>query len=257
MSIVQGPHYQTMGEGPDLVLIHGWGIGSSVWQVVASSLSQHYRVHLVDLPGFNGEPTLPEYSLAAVAETLLNQLPERAIWCGWSLGGLVATHVAAHFPERVIKLIQVCSSLKFVQQGEWLGVTKDIFETFKAGVVTHPEKTLKRFLSLQAMGSVTVKNDIAIIKDHMSQQVAPLPSALVAGLVLLSEVDLRADFQQISVPSLNLFGQADTLVPLTNLANVKNLLPMNQQVVFENSSHAPFISEPERFQQVIYDFINE
>ena len=128
---------------------------------------------------------------------------------------------------------------------------------FKAGVVTHPEKTLKRFLSLQAMGSVTVKNDIAIIKDHMSQQVAPLPSALVAGLVLLSEVDLRADFQQISVPSLNLFGQADTLVPLTNLANVKNLLPMNQQVVFENSSHAPFISEPERFHQVIYDFINE
>jgi len=256
MSIVQRQHYQTIGEGPDLVLIHGWGIGSHVWQAMATSLSLHYRVHLVDLPGFNGEPTLPEYSLPAVAETLLRRLPEQAVWCGWSLGGLVAAYVAAQFPQRVTKLIQVCSSLKFVQQDQWLGVKKEVFDAFKVSVMTHPEKTLKRFLSLQAMGSATVKDDIAIMKKRMSQQTIPVTDALVAGLVLLSDVDLRTDFQHITVPSLTLFGQADTLVPLTNIANVQRLLPDNQQVVFENSSHAPFISEPERFQQVIDDFIN-
>ena len=256
MSIEQVDGYQTIGSGKDLVLIHGWGVNCAVWRSIAQQLSQSYRVHLVNLPGFGGEPTLPDYSLAAIAEHLLKKLPSNAVWCGWSLGGLVATYVASHFPERVDKLVQVCASLKFVEDESWLGVKKDVFELFKAGVNKQPEKTLNRFLSLQAMGSETVKGDIACIKKSLENQISPEPFALIAGLDLLNEVDLREEFKHLKMPSLSLFGELDTLVPIANLKMVQELSLSNQQVIFKHSSHAPFISEPKRFEQVLSDFMN-
>ncbi|WP_413691707.1 alpha/beta fold hydrolase [Psychromonas sp. KJ10-2] len=137
--------YQTIGTGQDLVLIHGWGVSSAIWEPVVKQLSEHYCVHLVNLPGFAGEPELETYSLENVAETLLAYLPEKAVWCGWSLGGLIATYIAHHYPERVEKLIQVCAALKFVEAAPWQGVKKDVFSAFKLGVTKQPQKTLNRF----------------------------------------------------------------------------------------------------------------
>jgi len=256
VSIEQLNGYQTMGSGKDLVLIHGWGVNCAVWQTVAEQLSQSYCVHLVNLPGFGGESTLPDYSLEAIAEHLLKKLPNKAVWCGWSLGGLIATYVASHFPERVDKLIQVSTSLKFVEDGSWLGVKKEVFELFKAGVNKQPEKTLNRFLSLQAVGSETVKVDIATLKKLLDDQISPELFALIAGLDLLNDVDLREEFKNLTMPSLSLFGEFDTLVPIANLSEVQKLSSSNQQVIFKHSSHAPFISETKRFQQVLLDFIN-
>lgn len=254
-SEIDSPCYQTMGTGKNLVLIHGWGVNSAIWLLIAEQLSQHYCVHLVDLPGFGKQPEIPDYSLASIAQTILKKLPEHAVWCGWSLGGLIATYVAHHHPDRVEKLIQVCAAIKFVEQDSWLGVKKVVFERFKTGVITQPQKTLNRFLSLQAMGSVTVKNDIATIKNLLAEQPQPKQKALIAGLDLLNNVDLRESFSQLSMPCLSLFGQLDSLVPIANMPELIKLYPANQQVIFEYSSHAPFISEPARFQRVVIDFI--
>lgn len=247
--------YQKIGSGQDLVLVHGWGVSSEIWRSMAGNLSQRYCVHLVDLPGFGHAPDISGYSLEAIADTLLEKLPSNAIWCGWSLGGLVATYIAYHFPERVDKLIQVSTSLKFVEDSDWLGVKKEVFEAFKVGVYKNPTKTLNRFLSLQAIGSDTVKKDVITIKDLLSNQPLPSLSALIAGLDLLNTVDLREQFNQLTMPCLSLFGEHDTLVSMEN-SNVFFGLPLSyQQVIFSSSSHAAFISEPERFEAVLSTFI--
>ena len=44
------------GNGPDLALVHGWGLGAGVWSGVADALAAHCRVHLVSLPGYAGAP---------------------------------------------------------------------------------------------------------------------------------------------------------------------------------------------------------
>lgn len=247
--------FQTIGTGENLVLVHGWGVNSTIWQPVIDKLSQSYCVHLVDLPGFGHSPELDHYSLSAIAETILKKLPDNAVWCGWSLGGLISTYIAHEFPERVCKLIQVCASLKFVEQEEWCGVKKEVFEAFKVGVEKNPVKTLNRFLSLQAMGSETVKSDISTIKNLLVEQPVPHPSALLAGLDILNNVDLREQFSELTMPCLSLFGALDTLVPVANVTNVIALHSSNQQVIFNHSSHAPFISESERFETVLIDFI--
>ena len=256
MSIEQTHGYQVLGAGKDLVLIHGWGVNSAVWQTMAEKLSLQYRVHLVDLPEFGGQASIEKYSLPEITEQILQKLPNKAIWCGWSLGGLVATYIACYFPERVEKLIQVCTSLKFVEDDSWFGVKKEVFEMFKLGVNKHPEKTLNRFLSLQAMGSETVKTDIAEIKHLLKNQPIPETFSLIAGLDLLNDVDLREEFKKLTLPCLSLFGEFDTLVPVANINAIKKLSLSNQQVIFKHSSHAPFISESKRFEKVISDFIN-
>ena len=249
--------YMTVGTGEPLVLLHGWGVSSAIWSLVVKQLSHHYCVYLVDLPGFGKQPELNDYALKTIAETLLDKLPKQAVWCGWSLGGLVATYVACHFPNRVKKLVQISASLKFVEEGGWLGVKKDVFELFKENVSKHPQKTLNRFLSLQAMGSETVKSDIATIKQLMIDQPKPKLSALIAGLDLLSTVDLRTKFSEMKIPSLILLGELDSLVPIANAPALIELNPLQQQVIFKSSSHAPFISEPEKFNEVLIGFINQ
>jgi len=247
--------YQTIGSGKDLVLIHGWGVNSAIWGPVIKQLSEQYCVHLVNLPGFAGEPDLPTYTLENIAKALLAYLPQKAIWCGWSLGGLIATHIAYNYPDRVEKLVQVCSALKFVAEEQWQGVERSVFRAFKLGVAKQPQKTINRFLSTLAMGSDTVKTDILTIKQLMSEQLEAKPSALLGGLVLLDEVDLRQEFSQLTMPSLTILGEHDNLVSVANKMKLTELSSMNQQVIFKKSSHAPFISEPNLFSQVLISFI--
>ena len=57
------------------------------------------------------------------------------------------------------------------------------------------------------------------------------------------------------MPCLSLFGRLDSLVPIANMPELIKLYPANQQVIFEHSSHAPFISESVHFQRVVIDFI--
>ena len=151
----------------------------------------------------------------------------------------------------------MCASLKFVEEGAWLGVKNQVFELFKQGLVLQPEKTLNRFLSLQAMGSETVKSDVVTIKALLKNSPKPKPLALISGLTLLNDVDLRVQFGELTMPCLSVFGSKDTLIPVNNVLAVKRINPLAEQVIFKKSAHAPFISEPNLFVDTLIDFIGK
>ena len=109
-------HWQCHGAGQDLVLLHGWGMNGAVWQQSVEALRHHYRVHVVDLPGFGLSHQRHFSTLADLTAQVLEDAPEKAIWLGWSLGGLVACHIALHHPERAQGLITVASSPCFAEK---------------------------------------------------------------------------------------------------------------------------------------------
>ncbi len=255
MSIEQAVHCRVIGQGENLVLLHGWGVNSVVWEPVVEQLSQHFRLYLVDLPGFGESKGLSEYTLQTIIEAILEVLPERATWCGWSLGGLVATYASYIYPEKVTKLIQVCSSVKFVSEASWPGVESSVFDNFKLGLQANRDKTLGRFIGIQAMGCASARKDVSTLKKLLAETEQADTKALLAGLDLLNESDLREEFAQIVVPCLSLFGQFDSLLPLQTSINMHQLLPDAEQKVFKNSAHAPFISETDKFNQSVINFI--
>lgn len=238
-----------LGAGPDLVLLHGWGMNRRVWEPVASALAAHFRLHLLDLPG-HGESSWDDsqpYSLDALVAALLTEAPSRAIWLGWSLGGLVATQMAWRHPERVSRLIQVASSPCFVAREGWPGIKPEVLAGFHRQLAQDCPRTLERFLAIQAMGSETMKEDARRLKALLAAAPLPHPAALVGGLDLLQFTDQRSLWSELTLPRVRLYGRLDSLVPHAAIDKITALAPDSACHLFEKASHAPFLSHPEAF----------
>lgn len=247
-------HFERHGSGPALILIHGWGLNGAVWQPVTELLAEHFSVYLVDLPGFGHSPAIEPLSLDGMVQAITAQVPERAIWLGWSLGGLVAKYAAIHQPQQVAGLITVASSAHFIAKSEWPGIQAKVLDGFASGLQQDFKKTLQQFLAIQAMGSEKAKQDIKQLRELLATRPLPQLSALEQGLALLQSQDLRDELAQISMPWLQLYGRSDALVPKAAMQQHAELHPAATQYLFASSSHAPFISEKQLFAEKVLGF---
>ena len=94
-------HVETLGRGPDLVMLHGWALHSGIWAGMQEPLSRHFRLHLLDLPGHGQSVAGDSQTFDAWVSEIAAMLPERAAVCGWSLGGQIALELAVREPRRV------------------------------------------------------------------------------------------------------------------------------------------------------------
>jgi pimeloyl-[acyl-carrier protein] methyl ester esterase len=251
------PYVETIGQGPDLVLLHGWGLHSGIWELITEQLSQSYTLHLIDLPGFGRSP-LPggDYSIELLTEQVLTVAPERAHYLGWSMGGLVATNIAVNYPQRTESLITVSSSPRFVQLDDWKHAMKsNIMDSFCRYLEEDYQGTIIRFLAIQAIGSETQKEDIRRLRDTVFIHGMPHSKALREGLNLLNDVDLRDRIKEISVPFLRLYGRLDSLVPAKAADQIQALAPQSEHHVFPKASHAPFLSHTDQFVEKVSEFL--
>ncbi|WP_179885737.1 pimeloyl-ACP methyl ester esterase BioH [Vibrio sp. ES.051] len=247
-------HWQSFGQGPDLVLLHGWGMNGAVWQQTVESLETDFCVHVVDLPGYGHSAEQHGEDLAHIANLVIQDAPEKAIWLGWSLGGLVAMHIALTRPDRVHKLITVASSPKFAAEKPWRGIQPHVLSAFTSQLNEDFALTIERFMALQAMGSPSARQDVKQLKQAVLSRPLPNPDSLLVGLNILAEVDLRDALSSLTMPMLRLYGRLDGLVPIKVANDLSFQLPHTQQFVFSQSSHAPFMTEHDEFCSQIRGF---
>ncbi|HEH9406771.1 MULTISPECIES: pimeloyl-ACP methyl ester esterase BioH [Aeromonas] len=248
---------ERFGQGPDLVLLHGWGMNGAVWHGIAQPLAAHYRLHLVDLPGFGNSPLADgsEYSLPWLAEQVAAVLPQKCHLLGWSLGGLVASQLALTQPERCQSLITVASSPCFMARDDWPGIAPKVLTGFNQMLAGDFKQTIERFLAIQAMGSEHARDDIRQLRHWLAERPAPQLAALEAGLGLLADVDLRDALATLSLPWLRVYGRLDSLVPKAAIPLLDERYPASHSLVLEKASHAPFISHPQQFVEIIRHFV--
>ena len=252
-------YHEVKGEGPDLVLLHGWGMNSGVFYGVAEALARANRVHLLDLPGFgfSQSPANPPHTLQTWLDQLATQLPASCHLLGWSLGGQLATLLALRAPERVKSLITVASSPCFVAKEGWPGMAHSVLANFARALQQDAAKTIERFLAIQAMGSETAREDIRQLRSRLLERELPDGAALTLGLELLAELDLRADLAHLTQPRLRLYGRLDSLVPVAVAEVLAQLDPAGVQHIFCASAHAPFITESAEFVQIVTNFVGD
>lgn len=234
---------QTRGQGPDLVLLHGWAMHSGVFAGLAERLSARYTLHLVDLPGHGGSrgSALP-LALEPVVEEIAAHAP-RALWAGWSLGGLFALHAAATRPEAVRGLALLCASPRFVRGEDWpLGMSPEIFRGFALGLRSDYRATLERFIALEAFGSDDARHEMRMLREEVFARGEPAAQVLADGLALLETADLRATLPGLSMPSLWLAGRRDRLVDARAMRAAAAQVPGAEVVVVEHAGHAPFLT---------------
>ena len=241
-----------------IFLLHGWGMNANIWQPILGLLSeqQRARVNTLNLPGYAGEPNLSNYDLPSLAKWLDDKISQPAIVIGWSLGGLVAQQFALDFPEKVLRLGLIGSSPKFLADDNWPGIKPEVLGLFASQLVKSHNKTIERFLAIQALGSDTAKQDIKQIRDLVLAAQEPEAVALSEGLKLLETQDLRARWNSLHCPIYCLFGRLDSLVPNRAIELIAELAPELELDVIKKASHAPFISHPQDFKEWFIKTIN-
>ena len=109
-------HYQTLGLGPPLILLHGLFGSADNWGSIAKHFAQHYQVISVDLRNHGRSPHHDSQTYPEMADDLLAVLDTLGLaqvhLLGHSLGGKVAMQFATQYPERVSKLIVVDMAMR-------------------------------------------------------------------------------------------------------------------------------------------------
>lgn len=244
-------HVSKSGQGPDLVMLHGWSMHSGVFAPLIDALSSGYTVHVVDLPG-HGQSRWQAGSLDCeqLLTTLSDQLPERAVWLGWSLGGQFSMAFASRFPKRVSKLILIAANPSFIQRDGWPGVEPALLTDFAERSARQPQQTLQRFLMLQMQGSDNPR-EIKRRVLALSGDSVPEPAALSAGLQQLMTLDLRQTLSQLPMPVNLILGAQDALVPVSLAERVRQLNSDIEVDIIADAGHVPFISHPQTTQDLI------
>jgi len=243
-----------IGNGPDLALIHGWGLGGAVWEATLEALTQHCRVHLVDLPGYGDTPA-DQGGFVPTAQALIDALPPGVTLCGWSLGGMLALQAARLAPQRVARLILVGTTPSFTQHGDWAPAQPpDLLNTFSTAVNENVASTLQRFVALLNQGDARARAIIRALNSGVLGKPLPDTATLIKGLGWLRDVDLRAAMPAIAIPGLLVHGERDPLMPLGAAQWLAGRLPHARLEIFAATAHAPFLADPARFAALVSNF---
>ena len=248
----------TQGDGRDIVLIHGWGLHSGIFDDLAHDLKTRYRVTRVDLPGHGCShgvdfPTDP----ARLVADLTAAVPADAHWLGWSLGGMAALQHAVDHPGSLRSLILVTATPRFVADTDWPGMDSQTLASFAAGLSSDYLGTLNRFLALQVHGVANRTTLLRRLTDQLLRCPTPSPAVLAAGLSMLAETDLRPRLARVTAPTLLLYGERDRIVPAAAGNATAHYLRGSRLHCFPRAGHAPFLSHADEFVSVLDAWLDE
>ena len=249
-------HVEIIGQGQPLVMLHGWGLHSGVWQPLVKRLSQKYMLYLVDLPGHGNSRPIEPFHLHAIADEVAQVIPGVSDVLGWSFGGLVAQRIALNQPDRIRRLILCGTTPRFVASADWdAGIDPTNFETFADNVSHDYKAAMLQFLTLQCMQSSDRR---AVIKQlRLSFETRPTPTQTTLGraLNILLDSDLRDEISDIRKPTLLIHGDRDTLAPVQAAHWMMQQLPVGFLRVISGAAHAPFLSHSDQFVETLNQFL--
>jgi pimeloyl-ACP methyl ester carboxylesterase len=254
------------GEGEPIVFVHGLGGQWQNWLENLPRASLERRVIALDLPGFGLSPmprdeiTIPGYGRCV--DALCEELDlGRVDIVGNSMGGYIAAEVAIQFPQRIDQLLLVSAA----------GITS-------ADIARRPIYTLGRIATALTTHLAAQQRAIAARPKtrHLALQfVARHPSLLrpdlayegffkgagkpgfEAALRACLEYDFRDRLPDIRQPTLILWGEKDSIIPVRDAQEFERLIPDSRKIVMKDTGHIPMAERPGAFNNVMMDFLAE
>lgn len=258
----------TMGAGPDVLLIHGLGGTRASFFETAAALSQHYRVHAPDLPGFgsSSKPPLGAYNARWFAEIMLGLMDELRIEhahiAGNSMGGRVAIEVGLMAPERVGALALLCPAVAWVRRGLH-PIVRMLRPEF--GLLPHGFRrstVAAQFWSIFHDQDVIDPSVGELMVDEF-RRIYQSAGARYAFLASARNIYLETPFGSrgfyprlagLTPPALFVWGSHDRLVPPGFSRHVRNWLPGAEQITVERCGHVPQVERAEEINGLLTRF---
>ncbi|MDQ6971665.1 MAG: alpha/beta fold hydrolase [Mariprofundaceae bacterium] len=238
---------------PPMVLLHGWGQSARCWHAQVGFFSSYAEVTALNLPGHGGAPDAPP---ADWEKALLAAMPaEPVLLVGWSLGGMLAMRLALSSPQRVAGLVLVGATPCFRTRPDWVhGCADDVFERFRSGLGGDSDRLLGRFFALILQGDKLERRAyLDMVRSAVDRRHPASRAGLEAGLELLSQLDLRAEVADISVPTLLLHGEHDAVTPPAASDYLASEIHGAHRVGMP-SGHAPHLTCAQQFNAIVEEW---
>jgi pimeloyl-ACP methyl ester carboxylesterase len=258
-------HYQEAGDdnAPAIVLIHGFISSTLIWSDVFLPLADAgFRVIAIDMPGYgySDKPADGQYTIDWQAHTIVSLLDrleiDTATIVGASYGGAVAATIALDYPERVESLVLVGTISNDDVMRKPLS---RVGRLPLIGDVVTPLYLGSRWVLRKRVENMYRRTGAPVDEHKLAARHHLLATANVHRAMLRSMRRWRADrisreAHSIRPPTLIVWGEADSHVPLSDGARLRDQIPGARLIVFRNCGHLPPAEQPQKFVKVITDF---
>ncbi|MCW5197464.1 alpha/beta fold hydrolase [Buchnera aphidicola] len=238
----------------NLVLIYGLGFNKKIWFFLKKKLKKYFNIHTINLPNPNIKNNF-YIELNNYIHKKISQIPYNSILIGWSLGGILSTLLTIKIPEKIILLVTISSSPCFLKKKFWPGMKFTQIKKLKTELIYNYKKSIKNFINLQK--NKANKKNIQQLKKKVLSITKPNISSIKFNIKILKKIDLRNVIQKIKIPTLRIYGELDSIVPIKISYLLNNLLHDNNSYIIKKSNHAPFISHLNDFCNIFLKFIQE
>ena len=248
---------EVAGRGPNLTLLHGWGLNGAVWNGVRDALAQRYTLHIVDLPGHGLSNGAATATITEMADAVAEAMPPRSHLLGWSLGGLVAQDLARRHAARIDRLVLVATTPSFLQRDGWPhAVQPAVLADFGRRLSGNYAATIKSFLALQVLSTPNVRDAVNTLQQAITSRGTPNLAALAAALDILRTTDLREHAATLPQAALVIQGDHDALTPEPAAGWLAERMPNARYAMIPHAAHAPFMSHREEFMRELDAFLS-
>ncbi len=243
---------------PDILLLHGMFIDSSLWRAQIDPLVRLGRVVALDLPGHGRSDVPPPFDLPRQAEVLAGALPameiRRTVCVGWSWGGALAVHLALRQPEAVIALALLGAYAEaqtryrkakyrlLVTVGRRLGVTP----------------WLARSQIAPLMFSARARREQPALVDEFVRAATALPREAViraAVAATIDQPDILGRLGALTVPTVVLCGRDDRSEPLALSEHIARAIPGARLEIIPQAGHNLPWERPEEVNRILVPFV--
>lgn len=243
---------QDVGDGPPIVLIHGFPGNAADWAHVATRLSPHHRVLIPDLLGF-GRSDKPagfndlwvDAQAAAIAASLAQHGVTREVTLvGHDYGGPVAVTIAARYPGLVSGL--VLSACNVFRDPE-LQLPMRLLPTPVLGSLI--ESVLFSAFAIRMMGATGTRSRHATPTGNTANEVRAIRTIFATALRALDQSfgPVQDSFQQLAIPVLVAWGDRDPFFSVRHARRVAAALPQTTLQLFPNVGHFPQLEVAEAY----------
>jgi pimeloyl-ACP methyl ester carboxylesterase len=264
--------FRVAGSGPAVVLVHGVGANSSVWNVVQARLAQRFTVIAPDLLG-HGKSDKPrnDSSIAAYANGLRDLLSvlgiDRVTIVGHSLGGGVAMQFTYQFPEFVERLVLVgtggvTTDVSRALRWASLPIASEVLAALRLPGALPALRLAGRVARLTA-GSTPFGRDLPHVLEVLAELAEPGAAEAFSRTVRAS-IDWRGQMITMldrsylaePVPVQLIWGDQDSVIPVSHARLAHAAMPGSRLTIFDGCGHFPFQDDPDRFVEVVERFID-
>lgn len=248
--------YEDIGSGTPIVFGHSFLCTGDMWRGQIRALQDSYRLINPDFRGHGqSAPVRRPFSLYDAVDDVVSVLDElgieRAVWCGLSIGGMVALRAALTVPDRVSALVIMDSDA-----GSERTLPKLKYRLMGIGTRAFGTKPFLSPICKMMFGATTRQRNPTLVNEWRSLFADfDVPSALHGVDALLNRDSVLARLPEISVPSLVVVGREDTSLPPSVSRQIHEGLPDSEFVEIEGAGHLSALEQPDQVNDVLEKFL--